>query len=144
MTVKTTLIGLLAGLAVIAAAPLAEAGTAMEKALEQGAERLTADEIAERFAGKTLTFVSASGDKRFHIYYGEGNQVAGKLVGGDWSGSGIYGVANDDQVCLGWETSDLPRLRCLYVLVVDGEVRKYKADGSLSGRIVEFEDGNML
>lgn len=148
MKVRVTraLAGLIVGAAVAAAAaaaPLpASAGTTEEEAaLAAGAKRLTADQIAERFVGKTVTFVSASGDKRFLIHYGEDNDVAGKMVGGGWSDTGYYAVADDDSICLSWKGSDKGRLRCMTVLVVDGVVKKYKADGSLSGRIVAFETG---
>lgn len=125
-----------------AAAPLVFAGTTDEQAaLEAGAERLTSDQIAERFVGQTVTFVSASGDKTFLIHYGEDNNVAGRMVGGGWSDTGYYAVANDDSICLSWNGSDKGRLRCMTVLVVDGVVKKYKADGSLSGSIVAFETG---
>lgn len=116
----------------------------LEAALEAGAKRLTADQIAERFVGKTVTFVSAAGNKRFLIHYGEDNDVAGKMVGGDWSDTGYYAVADDDSICLSWKGSDKGRLRCMTVLVVDEVVKKYKANGSLSGRIVAFETGKVF
>jgi hypothetical protein len=120
----------------------AAAESAKEKALSEGAKQLTSNEIAERFAGKTVTFVSASGDRKVLVYYGDDNDMAGKkVVGGDWSDTGFYGVADDDSICLSWIGKDKPRLRCLDVLVVDGIVHKFKADGSLSGSIVKFEEG---
>jgi len=135
-----TMTGMLA--AVAAAPPSAAAGTTdLQAALDAGAKRLTADQIAERLVGKTVTFVSASGDKRFLIHYGEDNDVAGKMIGGNWSDTGYYAVADDDSVCLSWKGSDKRRLRCMAVLVVDGVVKKYKADGSVMGRIVASEPG---
>ncbi len=128
--------------AVAAASPSATAGaTEQQAALDAGAKRLNSDQIAERFVGKTVTFVSASGDKKFLIHYGEDNNVAGKMMGGDWSDTGYYAVANDDSICLSWNGSDKGRLRCMAVLVVDGVVKKYKADGSVMGRIVASEPG---
>lgn len=132
------------GIAAVAATglrPAAAGSTDLEAALEAGADRLNADEIAERFVGKTATFVSALGDKKFLVHYGKDNNITGKLVGGDWSDTGYYAVANDDSICLSWDGSDEGRLRCMAVLVVDGVVEKYKADGSLMGRIVAFESG---
>jgi len=135
-----TMTGMLA--AVAAAPPSAAAGTTdLQAALDAGAKRLTADQIAERLVGKTVTFVSASGDKKFLIHYGEDNDVAGKMIGGNWSDTGYYAVADDDSVCLSWKGSDKGRLRCMAVLVVDGVVKKYKADGSVMGRIVASERG---
>ena len=109
-----------------------------------GAVQLTADEIAERFAGKTVTFESAKSGKKFLVYYSEANEAAGKMLGGDWSDTGFYGIADNDTVCLSWINRDKPRLRCMHVLVVDGVVQKFKADGSLSGSILKFEDGKIL
>lgn len=144
MKIMTMLTGTSAIL-LLAASSFAVAGeTDKEKALSNGARQLTADELAQRFAGETVTFESASGDKRFLIYYGEGNDLAGKMVGGDWSDTGFYGVANDDSICLSWEHSDKPRLRCMDVLIVDGVAKKFKADGSLSGSVVKFEEGKKL
>jgi len=119
----------------------AAAGTAMQKAMDEGADRLTSDEIANMFTGKTATFISASGEKKFLVHYGTDNSIHGKLVGGGWKGEGFYGVANDDQICLSWDGQDKGRLRCLNVVVVDGEAHKFRADGSLMGRIVAWEDG---
>ena len=144
MNLKATIIGALAFAALAASSFGAAAESAKEKALKDGAKQLTSDEIAERFTGKTLTFVTASGDKTFLVYYGHDNNIAGKMVGGKWSDTGYYGVANNDGICLSWKGSDKTRLRCFDVLVVDGVVKKYKADGSLSGSIVKFSDGKIL
>ena len=144
MSVKTTLIGTLAFAALATLSVGAAAETDKEAALAKGAKQLTADQIAERFAGKTVTFESAANDKSFLVYYGEGNEVAGRMIGGDWSDVGFYGIANDDSICLSWNGRDKPRLRCMDVLVVDGVVQKFKADGSLSGSIVKFEEGKIL
>ena len=105
--------------------------------------QLTANEIAERFAGKTVTFVSASGEKKFSIFYSQGNEVAGTMIGGDWSDTGFYGIADNNTICLSWNNRDKPKLRCMHALLVDGVVKKFKADGSLSGSIVKFEDGKI-
>ena len=51
-------------------------------------------------------------------------------------------MTDRDQVCLGWEGRDLPKLRCMDVVEIDGVLHKYKTDGSLSGRIIDFADGN--
>ena len=144
MNLKAILIAALAFVVVAASSFGAAAETAMEKALKNGATQLTSDQIAERLADRTVTFASASGDKKFLIYYGKGNEIAGKLVGGEWSDTGFYGIADNNTICLSWNRSDKPRLRCWYVLLVDGVVKKFKADGSLAGWITKFEDGKTL
>jgi len=138
-TMIGTLAALCAGLMLSATA--ANADTAMQKALDNGAQRLKSDEIASMFTGKTATFVAASGEKKFLVHYGSDNSIHGKLVGGGWNGEGFYGVANDDQICLSWDGQDKGRLRCLHVVVLDGVPHKFRADGSLMGRIVAWEDG---
>lgn len=138
----TRLTGLVAGLAMAGLATAAQAGSDLDKALDAGAERLTSDEIAERFIGKTAIFVADKTGDRYLVYYGENNELAGGEAGGDTSNVGFQAVNDRDQMCLGWEGRDLPRMRCLDVLLIDGVVHKFKADGSLSGRIVEFAEGN--
>jgi hypothetical protein len=144
MNVKTTLIGTLAFVVLATSSFSAAAESDKEVALAKGAKQLTASEISERLAGKTVTFVSASGDKKFLIYYSADNDVAGKMIGGNWSDTGFYGIADNNTICLSWNGSDKPRLRCMHVLLVDGVVKKFTADGSLSGSIVKFEDGKIL
>ncbi len=91
MNLKATLIGTLAfvALAALSFGAAAYWVSAKEKALNAGAQQLTSDQIAERLAGKTVTFVSASGDKKFLIYYSEDNDIAGKMIGGNWSDTGF-------------------------------------------------------
>jgi hypothetical protein len=115
--------------------------TARQAALADGAQALTPDQIAERFVGRTGTWVAASGDKTVEVYYGPDNDLHGNLVGGGWTGSGLYGVATDGRLCIAWDGSDDGRLRCLDVLVVDGTVVKYNPDGSRNGHYTGFTDG---
>lgn len=140
--IRKSLIGVLAGLAMTGLSTGAHAGSELEAAIEAGAERLTADEIAERLTGKTVTFVSATTGDEYLVYYGEDNETAGKKVGADTTNTGFHAVTDRDQICLGWEGRDLPRLRCMDVLLIDGILHKFKADGTLSGRITELADGN--
>jgi hypothetical protein len=144
MNVKATLIGTLAFVLLAASSFGAAAETAKEKALGDGAKQLTSNEIAERLVGRTGTWVSPSGDKKVRIYYGRNNDLHGKLVGGDWSGTGYYGVANDDSICISWEGSDKGRLRCFEVLIDDGVIKKFNVDGGLNGSYENFEDGKIL
>lgn len=132
--------GLLAGIAIAGLATAAQAETDLEKALAEGAKHLTSDELAERLTGKTVTFVSAEGGTPSFVYYGEGNELAGAK--GDAKRAGFYAFTDRDQVCLGWEGRDLPRLRCLDVLLIDGKMHKFGSDGALQGHISETADGN--
>jgi len=118
--------------------------TAMERAIDAGAVKLTSDEIAELMVGKTVTWVAASGEKSALIHYAEDNSIEGRMIGGTWQGTGFYGVAGDDRICLSWNKRDAGRLRCLHVLMIDGTPHKFRADGSESGALVRIEDGRIL
>ena len=143
MTSKT-LIGLATALALAGLTTAAQAETELEKALANGATRMTSDQIAERFTGKTVTFVSHKTGDKFHVYYGKDNDIAGGKIGGDKSNVGFHAVNDRNQMCLGWVGRDLPRVRCMDVLLIDGVVHKFRADGGLSGKIIEFADGNIM
>ncbi len=141
MSTRAALIGtlafaILAGLTVSAAAE-----TAREKALNAGATQLTSDEIANLIVGKTVT--AKSGEKKFLFYYSDDNVLSGKLIGGDWSDTGYYGITDDDRVCLSI-TKDKGRLRCLTLLKWDGSVKKYDANGNMTFELLGFEEGNHL
>ena len=71
-----------------------------------------------------------------------GNEAMSRKTDSDKVSTGFHAVTDHDHICIGWDGSDLPRLRCLEVLVIDGVMHKFKADGSLSGRITELADGN--
>lgn len=113
---------LVTGLAMAGLATVVQAGSELDEALNTGAERLTSDEISERFIGKTATFVADKTGDKYLVYYGENNEFAGGKAGGDISNVGFQAVNDRDQLCLGWEGSDLPRLRCMDVLLIDGVV----------------------
>src|SRR6056297_1450032 len=139
MTLKSTLTGAgcIAALPAVAAAEM----TAMQMALEAGAETLGSDEIAEIIVDKTVKWVAASGDKQVLIHYGDDNTIEGRLIGGNWTGTGFYGVTTDDRICLSWDGRDAGRLRCLHVLMIEDTPHKFRADGSESGALVRIEDG---
>jgi hypothetical protein len=137
----------LAAVLAICAVGAAQAGgrTALEAAVQAGGEQLTADEIAARIEGNTVRFAFADNDRVVLVHYGPDNRLAGKMIeGGEWSGAGIYGVADTDRVCLSWKGLDAGRLRCLTVLIVNGEMRKYRADGSLMGAVKAVSDGRIF
>jgi hypothetical protein len=135
-------IGLVAAFTIVGLASSAQAGSDMEDAIANGGKKLTGPEIADRLKGKTVTFVSSKTGDKYLVFYGEKNEAASRKVGGSGSNSGFHAITDRDQVCLGWEGRDLPRLRCMDVVLVDGVMHKYKADGSLSGHIAEVADGN--
>lgn len=141
MTAKTTIIGIFTALALMGTTADVSAESALEKTLANGAKRLTADEIADQFVGKTGTWVSPSGDKKIAIYYGENNDLHAEKLGGGWTGEGYYAIANTDDICISWNGSDKGRLRCLDVLVVGGVVTKFNVDGSLNGTYDSFVGG---
>ncbi len=141
MKAKAALIGTLALVVLAASSHGAAAQTAQEKAINAGATQLSADEIADLIVGNTVTAVS--GEKRFLFHYSDDNVISGKLIGGNWSGSGYYGITDDNRVCLSM-SKDKGRLRCMTLLRQDGVVRKYRVDGSLSYELLEFQEGNHL
>lgn len=141
MNTRAALIGTLA-FAVLAGSTVgAAAETAREKALDAGATQLTSDEIANLIVGKTVT--AKSGEKKFLFYYSDDNVLSGKLIGGDWSDTGYYGITDDDRVCLSI-TKDKGRLRCLTLLKSDGSVKKYDVNGNMTFELLGFEEGNHL
>lgn len=142
MTLKTTTIGTLAALGLVTLTHGAMAGSDLEKALDAGAIRLMAEDIADLLVGKTVK--ARAGDKKFLFYYAADNVISGRLIGGDWSDQGYYGIADTDQICLSI-TKDQGRLRCITLLRdKDGVVRKYNAQGEMTFELLEFEEGNML
>lgn len=125
-------------------ASAASAETQMEKALADGAKRMTADEIAERLAGKTVTFERAASGDQFYVFYDGTNGTLIKKVGTDKVMEGFYAFSLADHVCVGLKGDQPIRLRCVNVLLVDGEMQKYELDGSLRGRIIEEAQGNLM
>jgi hypothetical protein len=77
------------------------------------------------------------------FYYSDDNVLSGKLIGGDWSDTGYYGITDDDRVCLSI-TKDKGRLRCLTLLKWDGSVKKYDTNGNMTFELLGFEEGNHL
>ena len=84
------------------------------------------------FRQRGPSFVAAvSGGKRLLFHDGEDNVLSGKLIGGNWSDTGYYGITDDNRVCLS-------------LLEHNGAVRKYRVDGAMSFELLEFRDGNHL
>ena len=135
---------MVATLALAGFASIAQAGSDIENALANGGTKLTGSELADRLKGNTVTFVSSATGDKYLVYYGEMNDAASRKVGGASSTTGIYAITDRDHVCLGWEGSDLPKLRCVDVVLIDGVMHKYKPDGSLSGHVSEVADGKAI
>jgi len=140
MRVKSLALGFLALLA-LSIPRGANAETAKEQAIKAGATQLKAEEIAELLVGKTVT--ARAGAKMFLFHYGKDNVLSGKLIGGNWSDTGFYGITDEDRVCLSI-TKDKGRMRCVTLLKLDGAVNKYNARGDLSFELLKFEEGNRL
>lgn len=140
MNAALTWIGTLLSAALVATASTA-AASEQEDALQAGAIRLTADEIAELIVGKTVT--AKSGDKRFLFHYGEDNVLSGTMIDGDWSDTGYYGITDDDRVCLSI-TKDEGRLRCVTLLEQGGTVSKYDVNGDKTFELLEYREGKHL
>lgn len=141
MITKVTLIGALALAAFVVSAAGATAQTAREKAINAGAKQLSASEIADLVVGKTVT--ARSGKKRFLFHYSNDNVLSGKLIGGGWSGSGYYGITDDNRVCVSM-SKDKGRLRCLTLLSLNGTVRKYNVSGEVAFELLGFQEGNSM
>ena len=140
---KTSIPALIGTLALAGLATAAQAQTDMEKALADGATRMTSDQIAERLAGKTVTFENASSGARALVYYDGGNGTLIKPEGVDEAVEGFYATTLSDRICLGLRGDEPIRLRCVTVLLIDDMMHKFEADGSLRGRVIEEVDGNI-
>lgn len=141
MKTTTALIGLLVTAGFAAGA---SASTQMEEALANGGTQMTADEITERLAGKTVTFEYATSGAKALVYYdGTNSFLIKQLDSGDVI-EGFYAVDLADHICLGAHGKEPMRLRCVNVLLIDGMMHKYELDGSLRGRVIEEVSGNIM
>ena len=122
----------------------AVADTAMEEALAGGAKQMSADEISERLAGKTVTFQPAGSQDKYLVYYDGANGTLIKKVGTEAVSEGFYAVSVADHVCLGARGGDPIKLRCVNVLEIEGKMHKFELDGSLRGTVIEEDDGNLM
>ncbi|WP_420584756.1 hypothetical protein [Ruegeria sp.] len=127
--------------AVALAGSTAFAETDLEAALDNGAERLNADQIAELLIGNTVT--ATSGDKRFRFFYDPNNVVSGELTNGGWNGVGAFAITDTDKVCVSM-AADKGRFRCMTVLRVGDTVQKFSADGKRTFELHSFEPSTGL
>ncbi len=116
----------------------------LEDALTNGATQLTAEEIDERLADKTVTFENLNTGAKALAYYDGHNGIILKLDGSDETLAGFYATDLADHVCLGVHGDAPMRLRCVNVLLIDGVMHKFELDGSLRGRIIEEVAGNII
>ena len=127
--------------AVALAGSTALAETDLEAALDNGAERLNADQIAELLIGNTVT--ATSGEKRFRFFYDPNNIVSGELTNGGWNGAGAFAITDTDKVCVSM-AADKGRYRCMTVLRVGDSVQKFSADGKRTFELHSFEPSTGL
>ncbi|PPI84534.1 hypothetical protein KEHDKFFH_09705 [Marinobacter maroccanus] len=120
---------------------LAVADSEQQAAIDHGAVQLSSEEIEALVVGNTVT--AKAGEKVFNFHYGTDNVIAGELVGGGWSGTGYYGITDQDSVCLSM-AQDKGRLRCMTIMKQDGAFRKYSATGELTFELLEVRTGNRL
>jgi hypothetical protein len=123
------------------AGSMAFAETDLDAALNNGAERLNADQIAELLIGNTVT--ATSGEKRFRFFYDPNNVVSGELANGGWSGAGAFAITDTDKVCVSM-AADKGRYRCMTVLRVGDSVQKFSADGKRTFELHSFEPSTGL
>lgn len=110
-------------------------------AIESGAVQLSSEEIEALVVGNTVT--AKAGEKIFNFFYGTNNVISGQLVGGGWSGTGYYGVTDQDSVCLSM-AQDKGRLRCMTLMKQNGTIRKYSTTGKQTFELLEVRTGNQL
>lgn len=139
-----TLAALSGALLATSLATSALAATEIERALADGGVQMTADQIVERLAGKTVTFENATSGAKALLYYDGQNSMLIKPLGSDDVIEGFYAVDLADHICLSAHGQEPMRLRCVNVLLVDGMMHKYELDGSLRGRVIEEVSGNTM
>ena len=141
MKIKSIAIAGVTLISLMATSQFVLAESALQAAVKSGATQLTSEEIEVLLVGNTVD--AKSGDKAFYFYYSEGNNLHGQLKGGGWSDTGYYGITDDDRICLSM-TKDKGRLRCLTLMKLNGDVKKYDVDGKLTFELLEFQPGNHL
>lgn len=130
-------------LAMTVLSAVSAAASEMEDALAKGAVRLTAEQISERLADKTVTFENATSGAKALVYYDGSNGIRLKPLGSNKMLKGFYATDLADHVCFGVYGNAPMRLRCVHVLLIDGVMHKFELDGSLRGRIIDQTDGNI-
>lgn len=135
-------LSLLSGMAVATAVLsfAAHAQTALEEALATGAP-LSSNEISEMIVDHTVT--ARAGERTFIFYYSPENMLTGKMLDGNWSDTGFFGITDDNRICLSM-TPDKGRLRCMSLVARDGIVQKFNSAGEMTFELLSFEKGNRL
>lgn len=141
---KTLLPTLVGALALTCLSAMPAGASELEDALANGATRLTADEINQRLAEKTVTFENLNTGAKVLVYYDGQNGAILKPIGSDQMLVGFYATDLSDHVCIGVHGDGPMRLRCVDVLLIDGIMHKFELDGSLRGRIIKEVAGNTI
>ncbi len=126
---------------VVLAGNTAFAQSDLEIALDNGAERLNADQIAELLIGNIVT--ATSGEKTFRFFYDSNNVVSGELTNGGWNGVGAFAITDTDKVCVSM-AADKGRYRCVTMLRDGDSVQKFNADGKRTFELQSFEPSTGL
>lgn len=120
---------------------VASAETELETALNDGGERLEADQIAELLIGKVVR--ATAGEQTFRFFYEPNNVLHGELVNGRWSGTGAFAITDANQVCVSM-AADKGRYRCLTSVRVGETVQKFDANGEMTFELIGFESATGL
>lgn len=116
----------------------------IEQATANGGSHMTASEITERLANKTVTFINANSGAAARIYYDGQNGFLLRAAGKDETLEGFYATDLADHICFGIRTDKPMLLRCVDVVLIDDVMHKFELDGSLRGRVVVEEPGNLM
>lgn len=144
-TTSKSLLAAAATLALVWPVASASAGqTEIEQAIAKGGRHMTAAEITERLADKTVTFVNATSGAEVRVYYDGHNGFLLRAAGKDETLEGFYATDLADHICVGVRTAAPMRLRCVDVVLIDGIMHKFELDGSLRGRVVVEDPGNLM
>jgi hypothetical protein len=141
---KRMLPALVGAVAFFCVSSMSAEASQLEDALNNGATKLTAEEINDRLADKTVTFENLNTGAKALVYYDGRNGTILKIFGSDQILEGFYATDLADHVCVGVHGDKPMRLRCVDVLLIDGVMHKFELDGSLRGRIIEEVAGNII
>ncbi len=141
---KKTIAALWGAFAFTCLATVTAKASDLDDALSKGAKQLSAEEITLWLADKTVTFENLNSGAKVLVYYDGQNGILLKPVGSDRTLKGFYATDLADHVCVGVYGDEPMRLRCVYVLSIDGIMHKYELNGALRGRIIEEVNGDAI
>lgn len=120
---------------------VASAETELETAINNGGERLGADQIAGLLIGKVVT--AKAGEQTFRFFYDPNNVLHGELANRRWKGTGAFAITDGDQVGVSMAT-DNGRYQCLKSVRVRETVQKFDADDKMTFELTGFESATGL